>query len=387
MPEQRSPESKTTVLLETPPGRGGLAVLRLQGLKADDILRRCGVPVSAGKLGRLRLVELQDRRTEPAQTVDEVLLTRVRDHCFELGVHGGPGVVATVLSLFEALGASRQDSAVGLLCDTEDGLTRQATSDLAKAHTDAASRVLLMALNGTLTAELRSLEAGRWQRLVADCRWSIPLFEVPQVALMGAPNAGKSTLFNALLGEQRVITSSQAGTTRDVIEETAVLEGFPVRLLDTAGLRESQDVLEEQGMEMGLDLARQSDWLVLVRDGSCSEMDLGASDLVLSEQARGCLVINKSDALELESREAWQDFASGHERPVFLLSAKTGEGLAEFRRFLRSQLFPGAPLEVERPVLWTRRQERLLAVALASLEAGTRPMAEEQVSELLECEG
>ena len=127
------------------------------------------------------------------------------------------------------------------------------------------------------------------------------------VAIIGAPNVGKSTLLNALLGEQRAIVSDIQGTTRDTIEDTLVLDGILFRLIDTAGLRESQDALENMGMERSRKAAQQAQIIIYLSDNGQWPMDIGHSGTLIR-------VLNKIDQLPL----------TNYQSPI-AISAKNGE--------------------------------------------------------------
>jgi tRNA modification GTPase len=197
------------------------------------------------------------------------------------------------------------------------------------------------------------------------------------VAIVGPPNAGKSSLLNALLGEDRALVSELAGTTRDTIEESFALDGMRVRLIDTAGIRTHADRLEAAGIarsERALDVARIA---LVVVDGSAA-LDPWARDLLERTRARSRVVIfNKRDlgTRGYDAREA-------AERDALSVSVLDREDLARIRAALRDAVGIDAP-DLERPHLATARQADCVLAALRALERAAATLAEGQPIDLI----
>lgn len=377
--------NQTFITLETPPGQGGLAVLVLEGPKANALLHQCTrsnrLPIPS-KDGQVRLMTLGMGQ----EVLDEVLIAQVKNSVdqsiYEIGIHGGPAVVEEVLALFQSVGATlRRNAQSNALRPQTSSLEAEALSLLPEAHTEAASRILLQALNGELRASIREiqkqiqenqLEKGKAQiaRLLHDYSWIKGLFQPPRLAFLGPPNAGKSTLFNALIGEDRAITSDIAGTTRDYIEEVALFHGYPVLLIDTAGLRETEDHIEEQGIEYGLKSAKKADLRLYLRDAS----DQGIHEI---EAIEPCFFLwTKSDVLPSS-----EDALGEREMRI---SAKSGEGLETLKSRLRALLFPGSPVSPENPGIFSERQRDLAQRSLEALEDGEKERGQLLLSQLLD---
>jgi len=176
------------------------------------------------------------------------------------------------------------------------------------------------------------------------------------LAIVGFPNAGKSSLFNRLLEQDRAIVTDVPGTTRDLVSESAEFEGIPVRLLDTAGIREASELIEKLGIERSYRAISDADLTIVVVDGAS---DADVSTLVEKAQSSGkhLIVRNKSDLPGFQP-----------EPGQLTVSAQTGEGVPELRRAVLDQLAPRGELEIQGGFITSVRQENLLREAVAMLE-------------------
>ncbi|MFT7543136.1 MAG: hypothetical protein ACI9K5_004120 [Gammaproteobacteria bacterium] len=234
------------VSLLTPGGPAGVAVIELRGSDLSAALQRVGI--APPEVGRFALVHLH----AGGERLDEALCcARAKDRV-ELHVHGSVPLVQEILSILG--GPSRE---------VELSLNEACWQAMAQAPSEVGARIALAQSQGLLRDALRGLEdldEGEFFTTLANLeargerarRW----LEPTRIALQGAPNAGKSTLFNALVGFARVVTSGEAGTTRDPVMESTCLAGWPVELVDTAGLREVEPgSLEGRGQSLGQRLA------------------------------------------------------------------------------------------------------------------------------------
>jgi tRNA modification GTPase len=216
------------------------------------------------------------------------------------------------------------------------------------------------------------------QRLLDTARTGRLVTQGVRVALLGAPNAGKSSLFNALLAEERAIVSAEPGTTRDYIEARLVVQGFPVVLLDTAGLREGAGTVEAEGVRRSRALAGSADLRLLLLDTS---MPFDAAALQVLEAGEGDLlfVLSKSDqpaawdvtALRAALQARWPQWAEPARlhRRLISVSAREGTGLsALLTRVLDLALEGRAAQMLEQVLLTQARHERAMRVAQASLQ-------------------
>src|ERR1044072_5696336 len=328
----------TIVALSTPRGRGALAVIRLSGADAVAIAERMG------------LHEVQDRRAtlttlarpHDNEKLDQVLLTCFRaphsltgEDVVEVSCHGSPAVVRNIIDTTLELGAVLAGPGEFTLRALSNGKINlaqaEAIRDLIAAQTDAAVKQASRQLHGDLSValgplkeklveaivvlesalefveddlpaprlqeiehELATVSAGV-ERLAKTFAAGRLLQEGIKVTITGRPNVGKSSLFNSLVERERAIVTDIPGTTRDTLTEAIDLEGIPVILTDTAGLRETTDGIETLGMERTRRAMCDSDLVLVVLDGST---ELGPSDHDLLNQTkhtRRLVVRNKSD--------------------------------------------------------------------------------------------
>ena len=408
--------SDPIVALATPPGRSALALIRLSGRGAFDVAARA----------------LRPFRPEPPRTVHRVQVVHpatgeVGDDalaaCFpgprsytgedlvEISTHGGLLVPAAVVATLAAAGA--RPAAPGeftrraVLNGKLDLLQAEATGDLIDAGSPAQARQALQQLDRGLSSRLERLRADllefealiaydidfpdeddgpvaperverawtavrdRIAHLLATAPEGERLREGALLVIAGRPNAGKSSLFNALLGTERAIVTDVPGTTRDAIEAHAVLDGFPFRLVDTAGLRVSEDRVERIGIEVSRKYLAGAD-LVLF----CEEQGAGSGERDHRERDRFLEEVNAPVVFVATKT----DLPS---RPTALppdclgVSVVSGEGLAELKRRLAATAF-GRLLtlgDVE-PVVTRARHRTALERALAELNAFRKARAD-----------
>lgn len=198
------------------------------------------------------------------------------------------------------------------------------------------------------------------------------------VVLAGAVNAGKSSLLNALLGFERAIVTPVPGTTRDYLEEPLLLDGLPLRLVDTAGLRETGDIVERQGLARSRDLAAKADLVLLVHDAALPLHDEERRLLAQLPPERVLALCNKCETAP-EAPAARELAGLGYE--VLAVSAKTGVGLERLTQRLRQRLADSSPADELAPNL---RQSQALALALEELQALRNELRQGQVYELLD---
>ena len=293
----------------TPPGRGGIAVVRCVGPAARHAIATCFRPArkkvsgtfSAGALAYGHILDAQ------GLPLDEIILYRVGKGAFEVNCHGGPAAVRAVSDRLAELGLEEVDPDTLLALEGVPRLEREARAALRSAWTPLAARILLDQLNGALTSALAEVqaqvEAGRGAEAAGllDAllgRWRTSgrfLAEPPRLVIAGRPNAGKSTLLNRLAGSERAVTSAIPGTTRDYIESPAALDGVPVLVVDTAGLRGAAGGMEREGIDRARREIDRADLVVYLVDATAGLTGDDAETL-RRLGAKGLAVWNKADA-------------------------------------------------------------------------------------------
>jgi tRNA modification GTPase len=359
----------TIVAIATPPGRGGLGVVRLSGPEARAIvgaLRGTDVPLDARHATFCRI-----RSTD--QWIDHAVVTcfpaphsYTRDDVVEISAHGSPVVLRAIVAAAVANGARLAEPGEFTLRAFLNGrvdLTQaEAVADLVDAVTPLQARTAFDQLEGSLTERIAAVDAtlfdliarleasidfpeegyhfvesgellGALDTLLAgtsslleDGRRGRLIREGLQVAIVGKPNVGKSSLFNALAGADRAIVTSMPGTTRDLITEVVDINGLRVTLVDSAGIRVTEDVVESAGVALARRAIDMADAVVVVVDGSCP---LDKSDMqVLRETTDSKRVVASNKC----------DIGSEVQSGFLAVSAKTGVGLERLRDELTTVL-------------------------------------------------
>jgi tRNA modification GTPase len=360
----------------TPPAAGAIATLAVRGPAAWDIVRGLFRPHSrdvrplpeAPEVGRVWYGWLGGAVAD--QVVLAVRAVRplpwVEIHC-----HGGPQVVRLLLDLLAERGARAGPWQDFARLAADDPLQALAAEALAAAPTLRTAAILLDQYRGAFRRALGGEAAGlaRLARLAPVGRH---LVEPWKVVLAGAPNVGKSSLLNALAGYQRSIVAPTPGTTRDVVTTTVALDGWPVELADTAGLRQDTGALEGQGIERARGAASSADLCLWVLDASAEPV---WPDL---PPGRVFLIVNKVDLAP-----AWDLGRAGGAARV---SARTRTGLPELCEAIVRRLVPLAP-EPGEPVPFTPESCDAVEEALAHLAAGRTDDARRVLAGLVESPG
>jgi tRNA modification GTPase len=394
----------TIAAIATPPGRGGLGVVRLSGPDALSI----AAPMLRLKHNldpaRATFGELID--PEPPYTrIDEVVVTYFqRPHSYtaedviEISAHGSPVVLRHIVELALQRGARLAEPGEftmrAFLNGRIDLAQAEAVRDLIDSQTLYQAQVAAQQLGGELSRALQPakrklvelialLEAGidfaeddvpvlappiihthlaeiraPLEKLAGSFAYGKIVHEGLTLAIVGRPNVGKSSLFNRLVERKRAIVTAMPGTTRDLVTENVAIGGIPLRLIDTAGIRDSQDEAETIGVQKSREVLADADLVLVVLDAS---QPLSAADTELTAQAkqRKAIVIeNKADlATSPQTAEAVRT------------SALTGEGILELRQEILRQIQGANSPQTETAFLTNLRHQRLVEQSLQSLSA------------------
>ncbi len=420
-------DQHTIAALSTPPGPGAIGVLRLSGPRALEIARSVFRPLGSRPLTDFapRTLVYGDLLDSGGQAIDRCLCTFSRgpesytgEDTAELQCHGSPIVLSLGLEALFALGARQagpgeftrraflngkldlaQAEAVGdLLEATGREGARHAAGQLSGALSQKIGRIYsalvdvmahfhavldypdedidpfrLEQLSRTLEEQMAGLDS-----LLATCRRGRQLTRGVNCVIVGRPNAGKSSLLNALAGYERAIVTDIPGTTRDTVEVQVELGGVPVRLIDTAGLRESDDPVEQLGVERSRRAMEEAELILVLWDGSSTVTE---EDGALLQQALGLaptILVNTKGDLP----SAPIPFLNVTPMPpVVTISVKTGQGLSELEEAVTT-LFPkpedvpyGQLLTNQRQEEAARRAREALGRASEALKAGVTPDA------------
>lgn len=351
--------------------------------------------------------------------IDEVMLAVYRapksftgEDMVEIFCHGGPAVVTAIQNLMLKSGfrqANRGEYTFRAFINGKTDLTRaEAVKEIIDSHTDVSRSHAAGRLAGSLFTEIDSIKkliidtlaaieveieypedeetiadsfdredietaARRLQALADSWRGEKLYQDGARVVLAGRTNAGKSSLFNAILKEERAIVSDIEGTTRDWLESWASINGIPVRLFDTAGLRETTDVIEAQGVEISRNLVHDADVVLYLVD---SQSGLNDEDRQFIKNCKEPLIVveTKIDASPVvEYREAAyldhnnKDVATTAPHTVCKISSKTGAGLSELFAAISAILTAGLSTERTQAGLGSARQKEAVSAALESV--------------------
>jgi tRNA modification GTPase len=370
--------------IATPIGEGAIAVIRVSG--PDAIALADGAFVGKSRLSDAKGYTVHFGRIYDAahQEIDEVLCTVFRnpnsytgEDAVEISCHGGIYVTHRVLEALLSFGIRRAEAGEftrrAFLNGKMDLSQAEAVASVISAKTEAAHRASLDQLEGRFSNEIRKLrtdlldlralveleldfsEEGidlipqadilrrldnvqkMLQAMVNSYELGRVLRDGVSVAIVGKPNAGKSSLFNSLLGNKRAIVTEIPGTTRDTLEESVVISGLLFRLTDSAGLRKTTDIIEKEGVERTIAAAKGADLLLHVLDASSDSHDdtLLNSLGVNRELGRSIIIQNKVDLLR--DGPSFPVLKAGGE-PIVFVSAKTGYGIEDLREAMVSSI-------------------------------------------------
>ena len=421
----------TIAAIATAPGRGGVGIVRVSGAKSAEIAEQV-----LGHLPKARFAHYGPFKDADGQTLDEGIAlffpnpnSFTGEDVLELQGHGGPVVLDFILKRCIELGARTarpgEFSERAFLNDKLDLAQAEAIADLIDCASEQAARCAMRSLQGVFSQkvhdlvnqlihlrtfveaaidfpeeEIDFLSDGKVAAMLADVKQAVInvlqeanqgaiLREGMNVVIAGRPNAGKSSLLNALAGQERAIVTDIAGTTRDVLKEHIHIDGMPLHIIDTAGLRDAPDEVERIGIERAWAEIEQADRVLLMIDSTTDETDPEAllhsiydelglesqADQVLNQQ-RITVIRNKADL----STETIGLNIDG-QYPTLTLSAKQQHGIDDLREHLKSVM--GFEAASEGGFLARRRHIEALQKAESAIQAGEDQLLGAMAGELL----
>jgi tRNA modification GTPase len=385
---RENPVADTIAAVATPPGRGGIGVVRVSGPRVPELARAVLGSLPKPRVATLARVPGID---EGIALYFEAPRSYTGEPVLEFQGHGGPVVMHAVLSAFLDAGARLAEPGEytrrAFLNGRLDLAQAEGVADLIDAASSEAARSALRSLEGEFSAavnlvsqsliELRALteamldfpeeEVDSLHRddassrleharaalddLLARSRQGSILREGLHVVIAGRPNVGKSSLLNRLAGAERAIVTALPGTTRDLVREDIRVEGVPLHIVDTAGLRETSDEVERIGVERARDEIRKADVVLVVAEANSP--DTGA--VLPDGLPQGAVHIRVLNKIDLAGKRAARD------KDAVWLSAKTGEGI----ELLRQALLQAAGWERSGESVYLARQRHLVALEQA----------------------
>lgn len=407
----------TIVAVATPPGRGGIGVVRFAGPEAATIaatmLRRPDGKTFASsdfEHAHARYAELVETDAAGCPSrIDEVVVTFFQkphsyttDNIIEISAHGSPVVLRQIIEMALARGARLAEPGEftmrAFLNGRLDLTQAEAVRDLIDSQTLYQAKVAAQQLDGALSHRIQPIkqklveliavmEAGidfaeddvpvaapdqLLQRIadirqpLQDLRRSFAYGKIVRdgltLAIVGRPNVGKSSLFNRLVERERAIVTATPGTTRDLVTETVAINGIPIHLIDTAGIRKALDEAESIGIRKSMEALADADIVLVVIDSSQPVSSEDRELLSLVEQRHAVTVMNKADI-------AGSAFSvSGSQIPLVKTSAITGEGIPELRNEILHLLGGDGSGQQESGFLTNVRHQQHVIDSLASLD-------------------
>ncbi len=407
----------TISTIATAPGEGAIGIIRMSGpltIKIAETFFRGINGKNAGQIAFQQVAYGHIIDPDNGLVIDEVLLlvmhgpkSYTREDVVEIHCHGGPVPMKKILALTLQYGARLSEPGEftkrAFLNGRLDLSQAEAVMDIIRAKTDASLRMAVGHLSGALSDQIRKM---RYEilRMIAnleatidfpeedievlaaqDVRAAVVLLltdvnhllltketgrilrEGLETVILGKPNVGKSSLLNALLKEKRAIVTDIPGTTRDVIEEFVNLSGVPLKIVDTAGIRETSDIIEQMGVEKAKEFVVTADLILLLLDAS---LPLSAEDkevLTMLSGKQAIVLVNKTDLPALLNLDEVYTYIA--DTKVLKISVMEGTGLAELEQMIVDMVYGGEIAQKEGAFLTNLRQADLLEQAKYHLEA------------------
>lgn len=408
-------EFDTIAAISTPPGEGAISIVRMSGEEAVSIAQKVfsGKDLTQAKSHTINYGHIVDPKTH--EEIDEVMVslmlapkTFTREDVVEINCHGGIVATNRILQLLLVNGARLAEPGEftkrAFLHGRIDLTQAESVMDLIRAKTDRSMKIALNQLDGNLSHLIDSLRKDildvlaqvevnidypeyddveemttkllkekaieikqRIEQLLKTASQGKIMREGLATALVGRPNVGKSSLLNHLLHEDKAIVTDVAGTTRDVIEEYVNVSGVPLKLIDTAGIRETDDKVEKIGVERSKKAIEQSDLVLLVLNAAESLTKEDLELIRLTNDKKRIIILNKTDLEEKLDRKELAKISVN--APVYATSILKNEGVEALEEAISKLFFNGIENSQSTVMVTNARHIALLEKAQNSLDS------------------
>ena len=400
----------TIVAISTAPGIGGIGIIRMSGENSFEILNKIFVtndkPIAGYTMKYGKIVD------EKNVIIDEVLVSYfvapnsyTRENVCEINSHGGMVVMKKILELCLKNGAILAEPGEftkrAFLNGRIDLSQAEAVIDIINSKTDKEAKASINQLEGNLSLEIKNIRKDLIS-MMADIEASIdyPEYDVEEVttnkvkeilikekdrlikleksfdngkilkdgintAIIGRPNAGKSSLLNIMLNEERAIVTSVEGTTRDTIEEYISINGIPLKIIDTAGIREANDEVEKIGVEKAKKIAKESDLIIGIFDISRKMNKEDYEILDILKNKNSIIVLNKID---LDENNVDMEKVKEINKPIVQISTKTREGIENLYKEIENIIETKEISSDNEIIVTNTRHKSLITKAIISVD-------------------